>query len=708
MKDPTPAAAAAIEAEARLLAAGIELTLGGEPTYVPLHPDGAEWTVAADGPTKLALAQRLARELQTGVWPHSTLLTCVGKRYEGEVNPRWALRLFTGLQGEPVVRWPRPGQPEAGASPPAPGQGAAWLVGLGERLGLELEPTALADPLDSERHVWAVPLSHGEPDGEAPGWRAARWPLPPAQARLSGAPGPAGLRLPLDLLDPAIPRQVLTLEIDREGWELFLPPLTREPLTQLLQAVADSLGPLPAPRLSGLLPPDCDGHWQVLGLTADPGVLEINLPVCRGWADYDRWLRQLEEAAGRVGLRSWRAGTHGRPEVTGGGNHLLWGGPSLERNPFFPRPAWLAGILRYWQHHPCLAYLFSHPCVGPAAQSPRPDEAAGDLFELELAYTALERAEAGPPPPPWGDHRELIGETLRHLHADRGGNNHRSEISVDKFWNPGAPAGCLGLLEFRALESMPHSAWSSAVALLWTALAAHLLNPGHRPRRLRHWGRDLHDRMLLPSQLLADLEAVLADLASDGLALDPTPFREIWEWRFPPLLRWQEALGEGETRELALELRPALEPWPLICDTPALGGSTSRFVDSSLRRMEIGASAGFRHHCQLRINGHTLELPPPGQGPLAVRYRHQRLYPCLHPAQAPQLPLELELVSPSGRQRFVLEEGDTGFRPLTKAAEPPAATQPPAACPAAGATTGRRAADDHTIDLRLLEGALTS
>jgi len=32
------------------------LTLGGEPTYVPLlKPTGAEWTVAADGPTKTHL-----------------------------------------------------------------------------------------------------------------------------------------------------------------------------------------------------------------------------------------------------------------------------------------------------------------------------------------------------------------------------------------------------------------------------------------------------------------------------------------------------------------------------------------------------------------------------------------------------------------------------------------------------------------------------
>ena len=55
--------------EARLQAAGIELTLGGEPTYVPLNPKGAEWSVTAEGPTKLGYAHALATELQRQTGP---------------------------------------------------------------------------------------------------------------------------------------------------------------------------------------------------------------------------------------------------------------------------------------------------------------------------------------------------------------------------------------------------------------------------------------------------------------------------------------------------------------------------------------------------------------------------------------------------------------------------------------------------------------
>jgi uncharacterized protein (DUF2126 family) len=677
----------AAEVDRRLGAAGIRLTLGGEPTYVPLEPSGAEWSVAADGPTKLPLARAMARELQRTAWPGSTLLYCPGKRYEGEVNPRWALRLFTGLDGQPTVRWPAtdPADPAESLSPEA---GPAWLARLARQLGVALEPLELRDPLDPARRVWAVPLSAADPDPNLPTapiqWLPAAWPLEESLRQLNGAPGPAGLRLPLEHFPAGVPRQVLTLETDGEGWELFLPPLTRRPLTALLQAVADSLGGLAPPQLSGMLPVDWEGHWQMLGLTADPGVLEINLPICHGWADYDRWLRILEQAGERVGLRSWKQALDGRQEGTGGGNHLLWGGPSLEEHPFFRRPGWLAGILRYWQHHPALAYLFSGACVGPASQAPRPDEAAGDSFDLELAYRALEQADDGSGPgEPGTDQRGVIGETLRHLHADRSGNNHRSEISFDKFWNPGAPAGCLGLVEFRALESMPTVEWSSAVALLWSALAAHLLDPRHRPTTLRDWGTELHDRMLLPSALWADLEAVLADLAAAGLALDPAPFREIWEWRFPPLLRWQEG-------EAVLEVHPALEPWPLICDFPREGGFTSRFVDGSLRRFEITANAAFRQQWQLGLSGRPLELP--ANGALAVRYRLQRLYPCLHPSIAPHLPLVLTLHGDGADRAFLLNQEGTAFLANPDGAAADAQGQP---------WQGRRRSGDATIDLRL-------
>jgi uncharacterized protein (DUF2126 family) len=681
---------AAERAERRLQEAGIALTLGGEPTYIPLDPQGAEWTVAADGPTKLAMARAMAAAIQRRTWPGSTLLYCSGKRYEGEVNPRWALRLAMGHDGQPIAPWPAGG---ASAQPLKPQAAEAWLQALGSRLGTSLHPLELQDPADPERRVWAVPLTC-IPDS---GWSAAAWPLARDLRQLVPAPGPAGLRLPLEHFPPEIPCQLLTLEITPGEWGVFLPPLERQPSEQLLRAISGLAlepalgGPLTPPLFSGLLPVDASDGWQVLGLTADPGVLEINLPVCHRWGEYRHWLALLEDAAAEVGLCSWRTTPSGSQRGTGGGNHLLWGGPDLERNPLFSRPAWLVGILRYIQHHPSLSYLFSGDCVGVASQSPRADEALGSLLDLELAYTVLEGCEAG-------DQRWLIGETLRHLHADRSGNNHRAEVSFDKFWNPGAPAGCLGLIEFRAIESLPSAEWMAAIALLWSSVAALLLDPGRRPRALRNWGADLHDRLLLPSQLRADLQAVLDELAAAGLPLQSTVFDAIWAWRFPLLLDWHDPASGA-----SLQVRQALEPWPLICDTPREGGYTSRFVDGSMRRVELIANPALRERWQLRLQGRALPLPASDE-PLAVRWREQRLYPCLHPGIAPLGPLVLA-IEPRGSQgveepkswssHWSLEPGAPRFMPLARGAWAPA---PPAN--GAGPWQHEREPDTCTVDLR--------
>jgi len=612
--------------EARLAQQGIVLTMGGEPTLVPECPTGAEWTVAADGPTKLGYARALARELHRQVWPGSTVLYCPGKRYDGEVNPRWSLRLITGSDGHPLVPWlDADGSPEP-ASRPLPD--ALALEGLIDTLGLclgcSLESVPLRDPLDPQRQVWAVPLAW-----EAESWTSLVWPLTPDQRQLNGASAPAGLRLPLQHFPEGALRQVLTLELEAGSWGLFLPPVPRQPFEQLLGALAASCSHWRQPELSGVLPLDCGGHWQVLGLTADPGVLEINLPVCLSWQQYADWLQVLEQAAATVGLRSVKQ--RGERSVgSGGGNHLLLGGPSLEQHPLFSRPAWLVGILRYWQHHPCLAYLFSGDSVGPASQAPRADEGSASLFDLELAHALLDQLPAA-------DHRVAIGETLRHLHADRSGNTHRSEISLDKFWNPAWSAGCQGLLEFRAIETMPDHRWSAAVALLVRALVVMLLDPQRRPTALHPWGPKLHDRALLPSQLWADLERVLDDLADADLPLPHQPFRSIWSWRFPLLLQWHQ-------QGASLEIREALEPWPLLCDVPVEGGSTSRFVDSSLRRFEVVVAGDFCSSFKLCLNGRSLPLDGRSAQPVAVRYRQDALYPCLHPLLPVHVPLRLDLL----------------------------------------------------------------
>ena len=140
------------------------------------------------------------------------------------------------------------------------------------------------------------------------------------------------------------------------------------------------------------------------------------------------------------------------------------------------------------------------------------------------------------------------------------------------------------------------------------------------------------------------------------------------------------------------------------------GGSTSRFVDSSLRRFEVITSPAFRQRYGLVLQGRPLALPAAeASRPVAVRYRLERLYPCLHPTIAPHLPLELALVArpdagsgPGGGsptssptlQRWTLLSEDGGFLPQGPTGGE--AAFEPAVAPWRGAS-----AEAVTVDLRL-------
>lgn len=647
---------------------GVRLTLGGEPTYIPRHPDGAEWNHAALGPTKLSFAWKVAEALRKSHLPGAAAFYCPGKSYPGEANPRWVIRLLANRDGRPLLRLPTRGKV------PTAKTLRAFTGALSRRLGVSAHWLALRDPADKMAKIFALPLDH---DGQ--GWRSARWVLPVGRRRLNAAEGPAGLRLPLHELPARIPRRVLTVSLAGHRAAVFFPPLGQEAFLVLLAAVeaaAQSAG-LTRIELQGYLPADDARRWVSIGLSADPGVLEVNLPACADWSEFARWLEAVTDACAKAGLRPWRESRGDHPQGTGGGNHLLWGGPSLKENPFFTRPAWLASVLRYWQHHPCLGYLFTGCYVGPSSQAPRADESARDLHDIEMAYTSLQSL-------PPGDHRELIHETLRHLHTDVTGNPHRSEISFDKFWNPTWPGGALGLIEFRAMESLPRADWMAAVALLWTALAAAQLE-SPTTGRLRRFGRRLHDEFFLPTCLWHDLGKVFVDLEKRGFSFKRRIYRDIWNWRFPLVLEWK-----------SLAVRRALEGWPLLCETPAVGGSTSRFVDASMHRLEFFADDAFARRFAVHVAGRVLPLRriAPDTHLAGLRYRRSNLHPALHPGIPVQLPLPLSILErTTGRvaAAFSLAPNSRAFRPA-KMAE----------CPRLG---GKRCRGGHrgalTFDLRL-------
>jgi uncharacterized protein (DUF2126 family) len=212
---------------------------------------------------------------------------------------------------------------------------------------------------------------------------------------------------------------------------------------------------------------------------------------------------------------------------------------------------------------------------------------------------------------------------------------------------------------------MPRAKWMSAVGLLWRALAAMLFEK-HYAKSLVDHGPALHDRFFLPAFLWEDFQTVRHDLLKVGFDLDEQVFREIWEWRFPEMLVFKN-------KEAHLVVRKACEGWPLLCETPLEGGNTSRFVDTSIERLEFSANAAFVRSHHIFVQGRELnleEFPNQARG-AGLRYRRTALYPSLHPGIAPHLPLFLVISRARETWTYKLEQDRRQFRKATSAAPAP-------------------------------------
>jgi uncharacterized protein (DUF2126 family)/transglutaminase-like putative cysteine protease len=521
-------------------------------------------------------------------------------------------------------------------------------------------------------------------EAEALVWRSELWMLRAPYLCLTPGDSPVGLRLPLGSLpwaggwtapffeeDPSTVRRPLpartqlsrpgaapprrmpashahqepggeapgvmvrtAISVEPRGGRLhvFLPPLERlEDWLELCAAIEDTARDLGQPVVVEGYPPPPDPRLRVLKVTPDPGVIEVNVHPAQDWEELVSITTGLHDDARQEGLGTTKHLVDGREVGTGGGNHLVLGGPRPLESPFVRRPDLLESLLRFWTNHPSLSRLFSSIFLGPTSQSPRLDEARHDtLYELEIAFAALESAEHRPP---W-----LVDRVFRDLLTDSTGNTHRTEICIDKLYSPDGTAGRQGLVELRGFEMPPHPRMSLAQALLVRALVAAFWE---RPYRgpLARWGNALNDRFLLPAFVWSDFLEVLGWLGDAGITLDADWYRPQYEFRFP-------RVGGFMAQGIEVEIRTALEPWHVLGEESA-AGSMVRYVDSSVERLEVLVRGLDPSRHAVGVLGQRLPLAPtgiPGERVAAVRFRAWQPAHCLHPTVGVHAPLVFDVV----------------------------------------------------------------
>lgn len=464
-------------------------------------------------------------------------------------------------------------------------------------------------------------------------------PLPdPRQGRLQREAGEAPAA-GIQTVGGHVLRTALCIEPREGSLNVFLPPLvSAEDFLALVTAVEQAAQNLRQPlRLEGY-PPPRDPRLRECLVTPDPGVIEVNLPVSERFDEYVQWMETINDAANHAGLCTEKYQLDGREVGSGGGNHLTLGGPTAAQSPFLKRPDLLASWLRYAQNHPSLSYLFTGMFVGPTSQAPRLDEARMDsLYELEIALNRLtDKTGYGAP---W-----FTDRLLRNLLTDLAGNTHRAEFSIDKLYSPDGPHGRQGLLEFRAFEMPPHERMAAAQMLLVRALTARFAQAPYEQPLVR-WGSRLHDQFMLPYYLWRDFEDVTRDLRRQGLALDAQWFRPFLDYRFP-------VMGLHSLDDISVEVRLALEPWIVLGEQPT-GATVSRYVDSSVERLQIRVDGLTEGRHVVAVNGWHLPLRTTGkagEGVAGVRFRAWQPPHCLQPHIGVHHPLRFDIIDTWGQR----------------------------------------------------------
>jgi uncharacterized protein (DUF2126 family) len=628
--------------DAAIAACGLDVWVGAEPTFTNRRSESPEWLTDALGETKLTYACHIIERLRDG-HPGSIILRTVGRQYAGEERPRWSLGLYQRRDAR-VLAEGLPIDPLGDAcSCDADLMTPFWqsLTGLLDRDGW----AATGFRIDGEMGLRVLFRC----DGQRP---AAD---PAADSRLGRA----------SLHARAVPPSGVVDDLAVEGLYLVAlgcaptgPGDSPQPCIELpgfpevatFMAFVQRLARAAVDAGLGHLvwrgfPPPVDETMAWTTLTPDPAVLEVNEAPAASAAEFLAMSRTLFAVAETEGLAPYRLQYNGVISESGGGGQFTLGGPSPARSPFFVAPRLMARLVEYLNHHPALSYWFAPVYIGSYSQSPRADENVPESFsELQVALRQL--AATNSPEP------EFIWRSLSPFLVDTSGNAHRSEVNIEKLWNPYLPGrGRLGLVEFRAFRMAMDAETATAIAAMLRALAA-MLGRQTEYRPLIEWGSRLHDRFSLPFYLRQDLRSVFSDLEAAGFGLGAAITGRLTadDWRH---------VGHTGFAGCRLDVERAIEFWPLLGDAATQQGG-SRLVDASTTRLQLslrpcGAPAPDLDGWQLLANRYRVPLrrEQDESGPVFIaglRYRAFVPWTGLHPGLGAQGPVELTLLPPGAER----------------------------------------------------------